>query len=234
MLVLLVGCYEPNLQPCTVRCRLTFDCPSGMACADDQFCHANVNETACPCIPLTCNDIPDSCGMLDNLCGSMVDCGQCTQPLECGVGGTPNQCADPGDGCTPAACSPNECGPSTDSCGNPRTCPMCPAGKKCEAGRCVACTPNCATNVHYACGDDGCGGSCGTCPDTDSSPGSNWQCYQNRYCCIGSGEKCFPATEGCDCCPGLFCQSGFCEPSAGCELFTEEGLPAETSLGEEL
>jgi hypothetical protein len=216
-LLVLVGCYEPNLQPCTVRCRLTFDCPSGMACGDDLFCHANASDPACPCIPLTCDDIPDSCGMLDNLCGSMVDCGMCAPPFQCGIGGTPNQCADPGSGCQPLACSPNDCGPSTDSCGNPRTCPNCPPGKRCDAGRCVACTPSCTTNVDYPCGDDGCGGSCGSCPD------SRWTCQNSDFCCLPNNSQCTPLTEGCNCCPGLFCISGFCTPAAGC--FAEDEGP---------
>jgi hypothetical protein len=37
----------------------------------------------------------------------------------------------------------------------------CPAGQSCLDGRCTACTPNCADRE---CGDNGCGGSCGTCP----------------------------------------------------------------------
>ena len=40
----------------------------------------------------------------------------------------------------------------------------CLAGKVCEAGECVACTPNCAGKE---CGSDECGGACGICSDCE-------------------------------------------------------------------
>ncbi|HLL21456.1 MAG TPA: hypothetical protein VK427_04965 [Kofleriaceae bacterium] len=223
--VVMSGCYAPELAPCTVRCRLTFDCPSGMACGDDKFCHVNTNEAACPCIPLTCNDVAGACGAMPDTCGGTVQCGDCKSPLACGGGGLPNICGDPGQ-CQPLACEPGACGPSTDSCGNPRTCPGCPAGKKCDGGRCVPCTPKCAQG-ELACGDDGCGGTCGTCPD------ARWTCVPSSgtgspgVCCIKNGQPCTPLTEGCNCCPGLFCISGFCTPAAGCSVATEDEQPPQ-------
>jgi hypothetical protein len=216
VLVLLASCYSPELAPCTVRCRLTFDCPSGMACGDDKFCHADTNEAACPCKPLKCSDVPGACGAMPDTCGQIVQCGDCsTAGHECGGGGIPNVCGDPGN-CMPLACEPGACGAGTDSCGNPRTCPDCPLGKKCEAGQCVPCTPRCVAGS-LKCGDDGCGRSCGDCPD------DRWNCVPSAgagspgVCCIRNGESCFPALEGCNCCPGLFCFSGFCGPGAGCD-----------------
>jgi hypothetical protein len=223
--LLLAGCYQPELAPCTVRCRLTFDCPNGMACADDKFCHVNTNEAACPCIPLTCGDLPGACGALDDTCGGTVQCGACASPLECGGAGIPNQCGDPSN-CTPLACQPGQCGAGTDSCGNPRTCPDCPLGKKCDGGTCVPCTPNCVQG-ELACGDDGCGRSCGDCPD------QRWTCVPSNgsgspgVCCIRNNQQCTPLTEGCNCCPGLFCISGFCQASSGCAVATGEETPAE-------
>lgn len=214
-LVLAAGCYAPELAPCTVRCRLTFDCPSGMACADDKFCHAGSNEAMCPCIPLRCSDVHDACGAMPDTCGGTAQCGDCTGVDECGGGGLPNVCGDPAS-CKPLACEPGACGPSTDSCGKARSCPDCPPGKKCDGGTCVPCTPNCVPG-DLACGDDGCGRSCGSCPD------ARWSCISG-VCCIRNNQQCTPLTEGCNCCPGLFCLSGFCGPAAGCESVTGELL----------
>jgi hypothetical protein len=225
VLVLLASCYSPELVPCTVRCRLTFDCPSGMACSDDKFCHADSNEAMCPCIPLKCSDVPGACGHMDDTCGNFVECGGCTSPLECGGGGVPNQCGDPAS-CMPLACEPGACGMGTDSCGNPRTCPDCPQGKVCTNGQCVPCNPKCVMGS-LACGDDSCGRSCGTCPD------SRWTCVPSNgtgspgVCCIRANQHCTPLTEGCNCCPGLFCESGFCVPAAGCDLVTGDETPHE-------
>ena len=185
-----------------------------MACGDDKFCHANTNEAACPCIALECSDVHGACGAMPDTCGQTVQCGNCTSPLQGGAGGIPNVCGDPAN-CKPLACEPGACGPSTDSCGNPRTCPDCPLGKKCDGGQCVPCTPKCVAG-ELKCGDDGCGRSCGTCPD------ARWQCVPSNgagspgVCCIKNGQQCSPFNEGCNCCPGLFCQSGFCSPSSGC------------------
>jgi hypothetical protein len=54
-----IGCYEPALGPCTVRCRSTLDCPSGMACGNDTFCHVDTNEAACD---VGCRGAPETCG----------------------------------------------------------------------------------------------------------------------------------------------------------------------------
>lgn len=69
-----------------------------------------------------------------------------------------------GDGCECSAWTNAGCG--GDSCGanvmyQTRTCSPsgCAARTRCY-GTCTSCTPNCAGKT---CGDDGCGGSCGTC-----------------------------------------------------------------------
>lgn len=222
--LVMASCYSPKLSECTVRCALSADCPDGAFCATDRFCHSANEEALCQCKPLTCKDVPGTCGTLDDTCGSTIQCGACQAPQTCGGGGTPNVCGGGGGGggggCTPRTCEPDACGPSTDSCGNPRNCPSCPQGKKCSNGKCVACTPRCAEG-ELACGDDGCGQSCGSCPD------DRWTCHQAGICCIRSGQRCMPLTEGCNCCPGLFCQSGFCVPASGCAMATERALEPE-------
>lgn len=73
------------------------------------------------------------------------------------------------------------------------------------------CTPNCSGRV---CGDDGCGGSCGTCPDPYSTCNSNGQCdacvpnCHGRACGDdGCGGTCGTCSGG-DSCNG----SGQCVP----------------------
>jgi hypothetical protein len=114
----------------------------------------------------------------------------------------------------------------------------------CSAGRCVACTPNCSG---AACGDDGCGGSCGTCGGTTVCVGHQCQdpaaclgttCLGARMCCAGAplcvnydpglgvagtycGTRCGVNNSYCradgDCCSGYTCV-----------IFTNDGAPKGT------
>ncbi len=216
-LMSLVGCYSPSFGACEVRCRVTVDCPSGYACMGDRFCHASGTEPLCACKPLRCDEVPNSCGAIDDTCGGTITCGDCTRPQTCGGGGTPGVCGDPAS-CQPLACQPNECGPGVDSCGVARTCPGCPIGKRCMDGQCVVCDPQCVDG-ELACGSDGCGGTCGSCPD------ERWTCHPAGVCCIQDGERCNPNFEGCNCCPGLFCINWICQSAAGCAMASDLGAP---------
>ncbi len=63
----------------------------------------------------------------------------------------------------------------------------------CTGGKCIACISNCTGKQ---CGDDGCGGRCGTCSGTNSKCNSNGQCVQ-----------CLTNT---DCSTGQSCSNGLC------------------------
>jgi hypothetical protein len=86
--------------------------------------------------------------------------------------------------CGDGKCSSNEtCSSCPQDCGvcnspyNP-VCTFnsqCPINQQCKNGTCVTCTPNCQNKK---CGDDGCGGSCGTCPSGYTCSG-NGVCQQN-------------------------------------------------------
>ena len=101
----------------------------------------------------------------------------------------------------------------------------CPSGQHCDNGDCVAdCLPNCTGKT---CGDDGCGGSCGTCSSGQTC--INGSCCSNACgsVCCGSGERCL--ADGC-CptdhfvCANTYCcsvgdlctESGCCPPSRQC------------------
>lgn len=82
----------------------------------------------------------------------------------------------------------------------------CGAGRTCSpSNQCVACTPSCTDKT---CGDDGCGGSCGSC-----GPGQVCNAAQTcvaRDACV---PNCGPRTCGDDGCGG---QCGVCSGGQGC------------------
>jgi len=80
----------------------------------------------------------------------------------------------------PASCNGKGCD-ELNNCGQPCG---CAAGQTCEAGQCVACTPSC---VGVVCGDDGCGGTCGTCAE-------GLACTQYGQCADACGGVVY---EGC-------------------------------------
>src|SRR5258708_21638244 len=43
------------------------------------------------CRPTTCPKIAGRCGLQEDGCGVIIDCGGCTPPETCGGGGVPNQ-----------------------------------------------------------------------------------------------------------------------------------------------
>ncbi|HTR51402.1 MAG TPA: hypothetical protein VMJ10_11890 [Kofleriaceae bacterium] len=48
----LASCYSPELGPCDVRCGQAGPCPAGLACGDDNFCHASTSEPQCTTLSL--------------------------------------------------------------------------------------------------------------------------------------------------------------------------------------
>ncbi len=93
-----------------------------------------------------------------------------------------------------------------------RTAHPCGVGESCVAGQCVpGCTPQCSGKE---CGDDGCGGSCGTC-----GPGQMCVAGQCKVDCTPqcAGKEC--GDNGCGgvcgvCAPGDSCVGGQC--MSGC------------------
>jgi len=90
----------------------------------------------------------------------------------------------------------------------------CTSGETCKAdGTCAACTPACADKQ---CGDDGCGGSCGTCDDPVEKACDAGKCVDP---CAPSPIACKTAecgNDGCggscgECTNGSACDSGACK-----------------------
>ncbi len=175
----------------------------------------------CPCESCVCNMDSFCCYFAwDSLCvGECIDmCGGCSL---CGNGN----------------CDPEEA-ENCDTC--PEDC-ACPGGEVCNGG--VCCEPQCAG---LECGDDGCGGLCGTCEGgtcfggtccfpqcggkacgDDGCGGSCGECPPFDKCVNGACEICVPdctdkncGTDGCGGSCGD-CEYGeFCPATGICE-----GLP---------
>ena len=200
----LMGCaYVPNEAPCTDG----DPCTVGDACANGECIGSeNVCDDGDPCT----QDLCDGGGCQHVAATGPCDDGDpCTVDDACadGVCGPGKQKAcDDGDGC-----SIDWCDVATGEC---KSQPGCPAGQVCDeaAGVCVStCADSCAENE---CGDDGCGGSCGTC-------GAGKACYEGtcKASCTPScgGKSC--GSDGCggtcgSCAPGSTCSAGTCV--AGC------------------
>ena len=186
------------------------DCAEGEVCSPADAC----------CVPScegkVCGD--DGCGGTCGLCACGEACveGACEFQacgvLECGddgCGGTCGECAD-GTSCVDGMCEAGwicnpdyqgaedgcdcECGEYDTDCDiADATIYNCEDWQTCNAdGHCEGeCVPDCTDK---ACGDDGCGGSCGECAD-----GTN--CNDEAQCV--AGWICNPAyqgaEDGCDC-----------------------------------
>lgn len=126
--------------------------------------------------------------------------------------------------CTNVQKDPHNCG----QCGH-----ACAADETCQAGVCT-CVPNC-TGKH--CGDDGCGGTCGTCPGTTctgttlttqtcdagvctphaSDCGAGQVCFHNACCTKRTAPTCHTNTIS-DGCGGSFppnCAHFCCDTGSG-------------------
>lgn len=98
----------------------------------------------------------------------------------------------------------------------------CATGEVCAAGLCGACVPDCTGKM---CGDNGCGGSCGNCPEPATTSDPQLACVAGQ--CV---DGCAPTPvvcntnscgdDGCGgtcgtCAPGAFCNNGQCAPLPG-------------------
>ena len=207
------------------------DC-AGKECGDDG-CGGNCGQcpTAAPicqdgsccapdCVGKECGD--DGCKGSCGTCGEPSTCidGQCIcQPTcagkECGGDGCGGSCGECSSG---MVCQENLCMCSShdavaccseqssvcwyDSCGNvEEKITECPFG--CEDGECTQCVPDCEGKE---CGNDGCGGTCGTC-------------YDGQTCV--AGECVEPVQIGDPCSENMECPSGFCVHSSEGKVCTQ-------------
>ena len=229
---------KPNCDATTGQCVATcVPLCMGKDCGDDGCggncgtCSGGLNcSTIGRCVPLawTCppaayNGGTDSCD-----CGCGAPDPDCKNPLNLVAGCKSTQicsaagvCADKAPAswtCAPTAYAGLDdcncgCGAADPDCDLGLPLWGCKVGETCSAtGNCVACKPSCAGKV---CGDDGCGGSCGTCQDPTKAACSAGQCVnpcapkplacQTNACGDnGCGGSCGT------CASGWACQDGNC------------------------
>lgn len=181
-------------------------------------------------IAITCNEsgsavIDESdCGALNHVCIDGKCLEQACEPGKsfCLNESTLAQCAEDGlsfeetscpaqHTCKSGSCMPWQCIPGESLCvGQVAT--VCaedglgpaPGGKDCELqdqfckrGQCIDCTPSCFAKV---CGDDGCGGSCGTCDEQDDDPCTVAACIEGAFSVCGQVpiEGCCQSVADCD------------------------------------
>lgn len=212
------GCANGACEPCTPTCGAAVcgDDGCGGVCGSCQVGESCV-AGACACAAEATSDCVggdvywfDSCGTLGEVkttcpgfgCsnGSCDGCtGDCTGK-ECGDDGCGTECG-PCTG-TGEVCQANQCNCLSmvyiacssgnlwhfDSCNNPESLSSdCQYG--CTGNSCDACQPACEGRN---CGDDGCGGSCGTCTGQDTCNNGIGQCVCQPAC---TGAEC--GNDGC-------------------------------------
>ncbi|MBM4396792.1 MAG: SMP-30/gluconolactonase/LRE family protein [Deltaproteobacteria bacterium] len=212
---------------CGVSCG---PCADGLVCSDFRCCARACDGHECG---------PDGCGGSCGTCEGSDVCsaGQCVpcQPQcggkQCGDDGCGGECGTcvEGTACQAGACVEASClgvcgGQSVSGCycdnvckdyGDccPDVCALCPE---------MCCSPACDGK---ACGDDGCGGSCGDC-----APG--WKCEAGA--CVACAPACGTAVcgdDGCggscgECPPGDNCEAGACvacAPACGTAVCGDDG-----------
>ncbi len=190
------------------------------ACADHHACH----EGVCDYVPW--------CG--DGTCDAGETCATCAADCGCACG---EACV--GGGCAFTACDGKACGSdgcdgSCGSCAEHHACeagvcvyePWCGDGA-CDAGEtCASCAADCACGCgraceggscvytacdDLACGDDGCGGSCGACSEHHECLAG--ACVYVPWCgdaACDAGETCATCAADCACGCGQACEGGAC------------------------
>ena len=176
-------------------------CPAGTYCSGQGQC---VDLCSPKCNFKECG--PDGCGGACGYCGYDENCinGACATFVSCNdILNCSWSCTDGDEACnnacfaagSPAAkqqwfdlwsCVQAQCGP-----GSPENCPAQALMGACSAqySACMGCTPNCQGKQ---CGDNGCGGSCGSCPPgVDCDP--TWGICECQPKC--NGKECGP--DGC-------------------------------------
>ncbi|MBK03615.1 MAG: hypothetical protein CL920_20775 [Deltaproteobacteria bacterium] len=214
-------------------------CPSDCPCPNKQVCKVG----ACGS---NCGDGKCDATAGENCSTCAKDCA-CESGLLCSSGRCGTQCGnqicdvDKGETCStcPQDCvcpKTHECstGQCKHRCGNRKcekqegeTCATCPTDCACTSdtscvdGTCK-CIPNCNNKT---CGDDGCGGSCGTCTGLTTCQSGKCTCQHKcqegykKCTSTSSYERCDPDSQGCRSIKTYQCQSGgTCKDGSCCAL----------------
>jgi hypothetical protein len=198
----------PRFQACTPDTEAA-DCGPGSFCNGDG---------ACAALPACVDgDCPDGLQCNDNsgFCVRPPECEDCCTPGSCDDGRWCNgvEVCDTASGrCIGALppCGDLVCDEATHTCACTDN-DECDAPEVCIDGAC-GCEPDCTGKQ---CGDDGCGGSCGSCPDSDVCSDGTCECIPDC-----EGKAC--GSDGCDgtcgeCTAPDACTDGACVCQPDCD-----------------
>ncbi len=193
------SCTAPETCQADGTCACVPDCLD-RECGDDgcgNSCGACTAPESCNQAGL-CECVPDCQGKECGDDGCNGSCGECVAPDICQVDGTcwheDVPCCGVGQECGLDPCMGTSCG-------------SCTAPESCQPDLTCACLPDCTGRE---CGDDGCGGSCGTCT------GAGEVCEEAS----GQCQVCVPNCAGRECGPDPTCGSscGTCAiPGESCD-----------------
>lgn len=220
-------------------CETVLECEDGLECCSG-VCKWTLGvgcEASEDCCSGACADVCVTPGGEGSICEQDTDCAgeqfrccfeRCrnvqTDPLNCGacdVTCASGDCVDGVcEGCVPEMCGIRECGDWPDGCGGTLMCGQCLGPNEfCDDNGQCACAPDCDGKT---CGDDSCGGSCGTCdefPNSYCTPEQTCACDPDT--CEDLGKECGTWSDGCGgtatgciACFGL--QS--CDPNGQCQV----------------
>ena len=243
----------PDATTCTPDC-------GGRACGDDG-CGASCGACGdaevcdelgqCQCVYQPCGAA--CCTTATEVCHLGGCCEPDCQDKECGGDGCGGTCGDCGGGaaCVEAACVPDPfCGDGACGDQSEETCESCPSDCGCACGEaCLDAVCASTACVGKVCGDDGCGGSCGSCAEVEECDGGQCVCTHETCaagCCSTPTEVCHLEAccepdcvdkvcgdDGCggvcaDCGGGFSCVDGECVPDPFCGDGTCGDLSDET------
>jgi hypothetical protein len=188
-------------------CGGTCKCQGGLECVDAGLAEEGGPYYCLPTCTMVCANPQDALGWAPELQAcETVELVTPTVACDCGPCDDGNPCTD--DGCLNNADYELEGGYCSYL---PDDANLCDDGNEstidtCEEGVCVSCVPDCAGK---ACGDDGCGGSCGACSD---------DCPLKQECIAGQCVTlCEPQCEGKACGDdGCGCSCATCSDELMC------------------
>lgn len=205
--IALVYIIMPSVQAAELTCcNSTAQCGSNSVCDRCVTCPDSLG--ACTTVNSACAGNNWECGTQTSACGYTVNCGTCPDQI----------CKIPS--CSSGSCVySNEADGTTDSfCFGNTGCGSTGTGTcDCQGGVCT-CNPVLQYNDNGVwkdkeCGDDGCGGSIGTC-----DAAANEVCNDNGFCEWGCTESCY--TAGFECGEHTICgetaNCGSCGPGFTC------------------
>ncbi len=193
----------PGTEKCGPDC-----CPAGAQCCENACCYGTCygEELCCPTGNIVC----------DGVCRDWECCadGDCPENWVCESDTHACQCVSD---CTGKTCGSNGCDGSCGTCPDGQTCKdgacVCTTGVRCTDDVCHECcshedcpehegcdaetlTCQCVADcTGKTCGDNGCGGSCGTCPDGQTCRNGICTCTTGFLCSDNVCRGCCSATD---------------------------------------